>query len=53
MKIKKIEVVLTWEDGESNEVSSYLPAYTFRALEEFADYWEEQYSDEEELEEEE
>ena len=25
MKIKKIEVVFTWEDGETNEVSSYLP----------------------------
>ena len=47
MKIKSIEVTLTWEDGTVNEVSNYLPEFTSRALEEFADYWEEKYSDEE------
>jgi hypothetical protein len=47
MKIKNIEVILTWEDGTTNEVSSYLPSQTFSDLEQFADYWEEKYSDEE------
>jgi hypothetical protein len=53
MKIKSIEVVLTWEDGTVNEVSNYLPEFTSRALEEFADYWEEKYSDEDETKDEE
>jgi hypothetical protein len=47
MKIAKIEVILTWEDGTINEVSNYLPQYTNDALEDFADYWEAKYSDEE------
>lgn len=45
MKIKACEVFITWEDGERNEVSSFLPEYTWRALEEFMDYWEERYGD--------
>lgn len=53
MKIAKIEVVFTWEDGSINEVSSYLPDGTNRDLEDFADYWEEQYSDDETTEEQE
>jgi hypothetical protein len=47
MKIKDISVILTWEDGTVNEVSSYLPTQTSEALEMFADYWEEKYNDEE------
>jgi hypothetical protein len=45
MRIKQIEVILTWEDGTVNEVSNYLPAQTFSNLEQFADYWEEKYND--------
>jgi len=48
MKIKKIEVLMTWEDGTTNEVSNYLPAQTFSNLEQFADYWEEKHNDDEE-----
>ena len=47
MKIKQISVVFTWEDGTTNEVSSYLPMQTWDALEQFSDYWEEKYNDEE------
>ena len=43
MKIKSIEVIFTWEDGSTNEVSRYLPDGTTRDLEDFADYWEEQH----------
>ena len=50
MRIKKIEVLMTWEDDTVNEVSSYLPSQTFSGLEQFADYWEEKYNDEEEIE---
>ena len=53
MKIKNIEVIFTWEDGTVNDVSCYLPEYTSRALEDFADYWEEKYSDDEEEDEDE
>jgi hypothetical protein len=49
MKIKSIEVILTWEDGTVNEVSNYLPEFTSRALEEFTDYWEEKYNDDVEV----
>lgn len=51
MKIKTIEVILTWEDGTTNEVSSFLPAQTFNALEQFADHWEEINNEEDEEEE--
>jgi hypothetical protein len=47
MKIKAISVVLTWEDGTTNEVGHCLPIQTIEALESFADYWEEKHSDEE------
>lgn len=50
MKIKSWELKLTWEDGEENEVSSYVPVYLVKAVEEFIDYWEEKYSDEDEEE---
>lgn len=49
MKIKSIEVILTWEDGTVNEVSSYLPGQTWEALELFSDYWEEKYNDDVEI----
>lgn len=52
MKIKSCEVFITWEDGERNEVSSYLPTHTWQALEEFMDYWEERYGSDEKEEEE-
>jgi hypothetical protein len=45
MKIAKIEVIFTWEDGSTNEVSNYLPDGTNRDLEDFADYWEQQYGE--------
>ena len=50
MRVKSIEVVFTWEDGTTHEVSSYLPAQTSSDLEQFADYWEEEYSKDEEKE---
>jgi hypothetical protein len=45
MKIRTISVVFTWEDGSTNEVSNYLPDGTSRELEDFADYWEQKYND--------
>lgn len=47
MKIKSCEVIVTWEDGTTNEVSMYLPVGTWSALEQFMDYWEEQHGEEE------
>ena len=47
MRIKQIEVIMTWEDGTVNEVSNYLPAQTFSNLEQFADYWEEKHNEDE------
>lgn len=51
MKIKSWELKLTWEDGEENEVSNYLPSYTFGAIQEFVKYWEEKYGDDDDEEE--
>jgi hypothetical protein len=51
MKIKSITVLLTWEDGIVDEVSSYLPSQTFSDLEQFSDYWEKMYGDEEDKDE--
>jgi len=50
MKIKSWELKLTWEDGEKSEVSSYVPVYLAKAVEEFIDYWEEKYGNEDEEE---
>lgn len=50
MKIKRIDVILTWEDDEQNNVTDYLPAQTFADLESFADYWQEEYSEDQEEE---
>lgn len=49
MKISKIEVILTWENGTINEVARFLPTSTNDALEDFADYWEAKYADDEEV----
>ena len=48
MKIKSWKLELTQEDGTVNDVSCYIPEYTSRAVEDFADYWEEKYNDNEE-----
>jgi hypothetical protein len=50
MKITNIQVIFTWEDGTTNEVSSYLPDGTNRELEDFADYWEEKHNEDEVVE---
>jgi hypothetical protein len=47
MKIKSWALTLTWEDGTENDVSCYVPMYTIKAIEQFADYWEDKYKDEE------
>jgi hypothetical protein len=49
MKIKSIEVIFTWEDGKTDDVSSYLPDGTNRDLEDFADYWEAEHGNNEEV----
>ena len=49
MKIKTIEVILTWEDGTVNDVSSVLPMETWEALELFSDYWEDKHNDDVEI----
>lgn len=48
MKIKRIDVILTWEDDNQNNVTDYLPAQTFADLECFADYWQAEYSEDHE-----
>lgn len=45
MKIKSWKLELVWEDDTVNDVSNYIPEYTARAIEDFADYWEEKYND--------
>lgn len=52
MKIKSWELKLTWEDGDENDVSSYIPEGLARDIEQFIDYWEEEYGEEERTEEE-
>ena len=47
MKIKAIEVRFIWDDDTENEVARFLPAGTFAELEDFADYWQEEYGYEE------
>ncbi len=49
MRIKSWTLTLTWEDGTENDVSCYVPTYTSKAIEQFADYWEEKYNDDEEV----
>ena len=48
MKIKRIDVILTWEDDSQNNVTDYIQAQTFSDLEQFADYWEAEYSEDQE-----
>ena len=50
MRIKSYEVKITWEDGEENDVSNYIPDYTHQAIEEFCNYWEERYGNDEKTE---
>jgi hypothetical protein len=45
MKIKSWELNLTWEDGEENEVGSYLPHSTHAAIQEFINEWEAKYGE--------
>jgi hypothetical protein len=47
MKIKRIEVIFTWEDDSIHAVTDYLPAGLFADLENFADYWEQEHGEEE------
>lgn len=51
MRIKSWALTLTWEDGTENDVSCYVPEYTSKAIEEFADWWEERYGEDGEDEE--
>lgn len=53
MKIKSIEVKLIWEDGTSNDVSTYLPLHLQDMLETFSNWWEERYGEDDKEEEEE
>ena len=48
MRVKKWALSITWEDGETNDVSNYIPDYTHQAIEEFCNYWEERYGNDEE-----
>jgi hypothetical protein len=47
MKIKSWKLELVWEDDTVNDVSNYVPEYTARAIEVFADYWEDKNNDDE------
>ena len=50
MKITGMTVIFTYENGETQDVSGYIPDSICRDLEDFADFWQE---DEEEVEEDE
>ena len=51
MKITGMTIIFNFENGESQDVSSYIPDSICRDLEDFADVWQEE--DEEEVEEDE
>ena len=55
MKIIGMTVIFNYENGETQDVSSYIPDSICRDLEDFADFWQEEdlEEEEEELEEEE
>jgi len=54
MKITGMTVIFTYENGETQDVSSYIPDSICRDLEDFADFWqEEDLEQEEEIEDEE
>jgi hypothetical protein len=48
MKIKAIEVRFIWDDDSDNEVARFLPEGTMQEIENFADYWEQEYGNVEE-----
>jgi len=50
MKIKGITVIFNYENGDHQDVSSYIPHHIWSDLENFADVWQE---DEEEVQEDE
>ena len=43
MRIKKWELIATWDDGERADLSYYVDEYTARAINDFLDYFEERY----------
>ena len=47
MRIKSWKLELVWEDDTVNDVSNYVPEYTARAIEDFADYWEDKNNEDE------
>jgi len=49
MKITGMTIIFNYENGKSQDVSSYIPNHIWSDLENFADVWQE---DEEEVEEE-
>ena len=53
--IKAWQLTFIWDDGTEHEVANHVPTHLAKAIENFSDYWEENYNDddEEELEDEE
>ena len=47
MKIKKWELLATWDNGEVTELSYYVSEYLNQAINEFMDYFEERSGDNE------
>lgn len=47
MKIKRYDLLITWADGSTSNISDYLPSGLSADLEGFLDYWEEHYGEEE------
>lgn len=47
MKIKHWDLIVTWDDGSTHEVSSYVPMGLVREVEDFIDYWEEKHGEDE------
>lgn len=43
MKIKQWNLAITWEDGTTDDLSSYVPNHIIEAVEDFLDYWEVEY----------
>jgi hypothetical protein len=50
MKITGMTVIFNYDNGEHQDVSSYVPASIWSDLENFADYWQEGEVNEEEKE---
>ena len=53
MKITGMTIIFNFENGDSQDVSSYIPNHIWSDLENFADVWQEDEEDEEEVEEDE